>query len=34
MNIVLEVRKQADPAYTPNPVMQKTLEYAGTTGDQ
>ena len=29
MNIVLEVRKQADPAYTPNPVMQKTLEYAG-----
>lgn len=33
MNIVLEVRKQADPAYTPNPVMQKTLEYAGMTGD-
>ena len=30
MNIVLEVRKQADPAHTPNPVMQKTLEYAGT----
>ena len=23
MNIVLEVRKQADPAYTPNPVMQR-----------
>ena len=32
MNIVLEVRKQAEPAYTPNPVMQKTLEYAGACG--
>jgi len=29
MKIVLGERKQADPAYTANPVLQKTLEYAG-----
>ncbi|KAK9826464.1 hypothetical protein WJX81_002243 [Elliptochloris bilobata] len=28
MNIVLETRKQEEAAYVPNPVMQKTLEYA------
>lgn len=31
MTIVLSERKQADAAYTPNPVLLKTLEYAGTS---